>query len=206
MLVSTNFSPTNQPFTICFTICLFISPDLDGHRAPKMKYCQPTNQCQRKPVSSLLVPSMFCASRPSEKTQNLIRHTLDMRRTHALRAAALVLALCAAAVAAGDKHGQRREGDDHDGDGDGDHASHEVRCPLSPPRRKILGRCRCREPERLARGCRPANDRPCRGYDPGSAARHPELARSPLLANVHGQAVADLLASFSLASAGRGAV
>jgi len=21
--------------TICFTICLFISPDLDGHRAPK---------------------------------------------------------------------------------------------------------------------------------------------------------------------------
>ena len=22
-----------------FTICLFISPDLDGHRAPKMKYC-----------------------------------------------------------------------------------------------------------------------------------------------------------------------
>ena len=22
-------------FTICFTICLFISPDLDGHRAPK---------------------------------------------------------------------------------------------------------------------------------------------------------------------------
>jgi hypothetical protein len=25
--------------TICFTICLFISPDLDGHRAPKMKYC-----------------------------------------------------------------------------------------------------------------------------------------------------------------------
>jgi hypothetical protein len=23
-------------FTICFTICLFISPDLDGHRAPKM--------------------------------------------------------------------------------------------------------------------------------------------------------------------------
>ena len=23
----------------CFTICLFISPDLDGHRAPKMKYC-----------------------------------------------------------------------------------------------------------------------------------------------------------------------
>ena len=23
---------------ICFTICLFISPDLDGHRAPKMKY------------------------------------------------------------------------------------------------------------------------------------------------------------------------
>ena len=26
-------------WTICFTICLFISPDLDGHRAPKMKYC-----------------------------------------------------------------------------------------------------------------------------------------------------------------------
>jgi len=33
--------------TICYdmfhdmfvTICLFISPDLDGHRAPKMKYC-----------------------------------------------------------------------------------------------------------------------------------------------------------------------
>ena len=24
-------------FTICFTICLFISPDLDGHRAPKTK-------------------------------------------------------------------------------------------------------------------------------------------------------------------------
>ena len=23
-------------FTICFTICLFISPDLDGYRAPKM--------------------------------------------------------------------------------------------------------------------------------------------------------------------------
>ena len=23
-------------FTICFTICLFISPDLDGHRAPKI--------------------------------------------------------------------------------------------------------------------------------------------------------------------------
>jgi hypothetical protein len=22
----------------CFTICLCISPDLDGHRAPKMKY------------------------------------------------------------------------------------------------------------------------------------------------------------------------
>jgi hypothetical protein len=22
-------------FTVCFTICLFISPDLDGHRAPK---------------------------------------------------------------------------------------------------------------------------------------------------------------------------
>ena len=26
-------------FRTCFTICLFISPDLDGHRAPKMKYC-----------------------------------------------------------------------------------------------------------------------------------------------------------------------
>ena len=26
-------------FTTCFTICWFISPDLDGHRAPKMKYC-----------------------------------------------------------------------------------------------------------------------------------------------------------------------
>ena len=25
--------------TICFTICSFISPDLDGPRAPKMKYC-----------------------------------------------------------------------------------------------------------------------------------------------------------------------
>ena len=25
-------------FSICFTICLFISPDLDGRRAPKMKY------------------------------------------------------------------------------------------------------------------------------------------------------------------------
>jgi hypothetical protein len=25
--------------TIWFTICLFISPDLDGHRAPKMEYC-----------------------------------------------------------------------------------------------------------------------------------------------------------------------
>jgi len=30
-------------FTICFTICLFISPDLDGHRAPKMKYVHDTN-------------------------------------------------------------------------------------------------------------------------------------------------------------------
>ena len=29
--------------TICFTICLFISPDLDGHRAPKMKYYGLTN-------------------------------------------------------------------------------------------------------------------------------------------------------------------
>ena len=26
---------TANLFTICFTICLFISPDLDGHRAPK---------------------------------------------------------------------------------------------------------------------------------------------------------------------------
>jgi hypothetical protein len=70
-----------------------------------------------------------------------------MRRTHALRAAALVLALCAAAVAAGDKHGQRREGDDHDGDGDGDHASHEVRCPFvaapsKNPRAMSLSRTR----------------------------------------------------------------
>ena len=23
---------------LCLTMCLFISPDLDGHRAPKMKY------------------------------------------------------------------------------------------------------------------------------------------------------------------------
>jgi len=23
---------------VCFTICLFISPDLDGHRTPKMKH------------------------------------------------------------------------------------------------------------------------------------------------------------------------
>ena len=27
-----------SPDTICFTICLFISPDLDGHRAPHMRY------------------------------------------------------------------------------------------------------------------------------------------------------------------------
>jgi len=25
-------------FTICFTICLCVSPDLDGYRAPKMKH------------------------------------------------------------------------------------------------------------------------------------------------------------------------
>jgi len=34
--------PRLQCFAVpkgCFTICLFISPDLDGHRAPKMKYC-----------------------------------------------------------------------------------------------------------------------------------------------------------------------
>jgi hypothetical protein len=28
----------DTPRTIGFTICLFISPDLDGHRASKMKY------------------------------------------------------------------------------------------------------------------------------------------------------------------------
>jgi len=30
------FPKTGEPFAICFTICLFISPDLEGHRAPHM--------------------------------------------------------------------------------------------------------------------------------------------------------------------------
>ena len=33
-------------YGICFTICLFISPDLDGHRALKMKFC-PTETHKR---------------------------------------------------------------------------------------------------------------------------------------------------------------
>ena len=35
-----HYFPVKQPatcFTMCFTICLCISPDLDGNRAPKMK-------------------------------------------------------------------------------------------------------------------------------------------------------------------------
>ena len=37
-----------------FHECLFISPDLDGHRAPKMKYC-PTEIC------GSLNPNLFCS-------------------------------------------------------------------------------------------------------------------------------------------------
>ena len=44
--------------SVCFTICLFVSPDLDGHRALKMKYC---------PVRAGLIPNLdpktcFCAN------------------------------------------------------------------------------------------------------------------------------------------------
>ena len=35
-----------RDWRICFTICLFISPDFDGYRAPKMKYC-PTETHKR---------------------------------------------------------------------------------------------------------------------------------------------------------------
>ena len=37
-------SSANLEYSASFTICLFISPDLDGHRAPKMKYCPTETQ------------------------------------------------------------------------------------------------------------------------------------------------------------------
>ena len=49
-------------FTICFTICLFISPDLDGHRAPKMKYC-PTETHKRSLNPNTKPPELFRAFR-----------------------------------------------------------------------------------------------------------------------------------------------
>jgi hypothetical protein len=35
LLVKTSQIESNYRYSICFTICLFISPDLDGHSAPK---------------------------------------------------------------------------------------------------------------------------------------------------------------------------
>jgi hypothetical protein len=41
LVESVTFRNVSKPNPICFTICLFISPDLDGHTAQgtKMKYC-----------------------------------------------------------------------------------------------------------------------------------------------------------------------
>ena len=43
MIAGRGGCPTTIP--VRFTICLFISPDLDGHRAPKMKYCPRRGHC-----------------------------------------------------------------------------------------------------------------------------------------------------------------
>jgi hypothetical protein len=37
-----------------FTICSFNSPDLDGHRAPKMKYCPRRDQTFTSQVKSVI--------------------------------------------------------------------------------------------------------------------------------------------------------
>jgi len=43
-----------------FTICLFISPELDGHRAPKMRSHRDD------------VPFCICIPYPSNEAQNLV--------------------------------------------------------------------------------------------------------------------------------------
>jgi hypothetical protein len=61
-----------DPNLFCFTICLFISPDLDGHRAPKMKYC-PTETHKRS-----LFWYLFHVSPVTESNGVMMRRAYDL--------------------------------------------------------------------------------------------------------------------------------
>jgi len=50
--------------TICFTICLFISPDLDGYRAPKMKYHQSQRKHSQTPPNQKKPEAWSCLTMP----------------------------------------------------------------------------------------------------------------------------------------------
>jgi hypothetical protein len=49
--LDSRFTIKEKP-TICFTICLFISPDLDGSRAPKTRHPTKPNQTKPNQVNS----------------------------------------------------------------------------------------------------------------------------------------------------------